>query len=45
MTRQYWRKQVRIILVSGKVIQMDKAVGQRLVQSGQAIEVRTGQAR
>ncbi len=41
MTRQYWRKQVRIILVSGKVIQEPKAIGERLIRSGQAIEVKT----
>ena len=39
MTRQYWKKQVRIILTSGKVIQQPKAVGIRLMRSGQALLV------
>ena len=39
--RQYWKKQVRIILQGGKIIQEPRAVGERLIRSGQAIEVKT----
>ena len=41
MARQYWKNQVRIILQGGRVIQEPKAVGLRLIRSGQAILVPT----
>ena len=36
MPRQYWRKQVRIILPNGKVIQAAKKYGEHLLETNQA---------
>lgn len=44
MTRQYWKKQVRILLPSGKIIQEDRDFGDRLLRSGAAIEVKGAEA-
>ncbi len=40
MTRQFWKKQVRVILTNGTILQRPRQVGERLIKDGSAILVK-----
>ncbi len=40
MTRQFWKKQVRVILPNGRVIRRPRQVGEKLIKDGSAILVK-----